>query len=121
MSTLRVNAIQNTSGVQQYLAKAWVNFDGTGSTGANQTIRASGNVSSVYKNGTGDYTVNFTSALADANYSIVGMGSNNLSSPSNIPYSVQMDYRQTASAARITTGNNTGNLDFPFVSVAIFR
>jgi hypothetical protein len=48
-------------------AKAWVNFDGTTSPG---TIRSSYNVSSVTKNATGDYTVNFTTAMANANYSI---------------------------------------------------
>ena len=47
--------------------KAWVNFDGTGTP----AIRASFNVSSITDNGTGDYTVNFTTALADANYSCV--------------------------------------------------
>jgi hypothetical protein len=46
------------------LAKAWVNFNGTGTV----AIRASFNVSSITDNGTGDYTVNFTTALADANY-----------------------------------------------------
>ena len=54
------------------IAKAWVNFNGTTSPG---TIRSSYNVSSVTKNGTGDYTINFTTALADANYSIVGTSS----------------------------------------------
>jgi hypothetical protein len=48
--------------------KAWVNFNGTGTV----AIRASGNVSSITDNGTGDYTVNFTTALADANYSFAG-------------------------------------------------
>jgi hypothetical protein len=48
--------------------KAWVNFDGTASP---ITIRASFNVSSISDNGTGDYTVNFTTALADANYAAV--------------------------------------------------
>ena len=51
---------------QKQIAKAWVNFDGTTSPG---TIRSSYNVSSITKNGTGDYTVNFTTAMADANYS----------------------------------------------------
>ncbi len=51
-----------------YVARAWVNFNGTGTV----AIRASGNVSSITDNGTGDYTVNFTSAMPDANYSIVG-------------------------------------------------
>jgi hypothetical protein len=46
------------------LAKAWVNFNGTGAV----AIRASYNVSSITDNGTGDYTVNFTTAMADANY-----------------------------------------------------
>jgi hypothetical protein len=46
--------------------KAWVNFNGTGTV----AIRASFNVSSITDNGTGDYTVNFTNALADANYSM---------------------------------------------------
>lgn len=47
-------------------AKAWVNFNGTGTV----AIRAQFNVSPITDNGTGDYTVNFTTALADANYAI---------------------------------------------------
>ena len=50
-----------------YGCRAWVNFNGTTSPG---TIRASGNVTSITKNGTGDYTVNFTNAMPDANYSV---------------------------------------------------
>lgn len=58
-------AFQNTSGTEiGTLCRAWVNFNGTG-TVAN---RASFNVSSITDNGVGDYTVNFTTALADANY-----------------------------------------------------
>jgi hypothetical protein len=47
-----------------YAARAWVNFNGTGTV----AIRASGNVSSITDNGTGDYTINFTTAMPDANY-----------------------------------------------------
>lgn len=47
-----------------YACRAWVNFNGTGTV----AIRASGNVSSITDNGVGDYTVNFTTALADTNY-----------------------------------------------------
>ena len=50
-----------------YLCRAWVNFNGTGTV----AIRASGNVSSITDNGTGQYTVNFTTAMSDANYSTV--------------------------------------------------
>ena len=48
-----------------YGCRAWVNFNGTGTV----AIRASGNVSSITDNGTGDYTVNFTTAMPDVNYS----------------------------------------------------
>jgi hypothetical protein len=49
-------------------ALAWVNFNGTSATPI--TPRANYNISSVTKNGTGDYTLNFTSALSDANYTV---------------------------------------------------
>jgi hypothetical protein len=51
-----------------YGCRAWVNFNGTGTV----AIRASGNVSSITDNGVGNYTVNFTTAMPDANYSAVG-------------------------------------------------
>ena len=77
MSTLKVNTIQTTSGgssstpeqIQQGRAKAWVNFDGT-SSGTNKTIRDDFNVSTVVDNASGDYTVNFTTAMANNNYSV---------------------------------------------------
>jgi hypothetical protein len=51
------------------IAKAWVNW--TGSTGAiNGTAF---NVSSITRNGTGDYTINFTTAMPNANYVVAGM------------------------------------------------
>lgn len=52
-----------------YGTRAWVNFNGTGAV----AIRASGNVTSITDNGTGDYTINFTNALPDVNYSPVGL------------------------------------------------
>jgi hypothetical protein len=52
---------------QAYGCRAWVNFNGTGTV----AIRASGNVSSITDNGTGDYTVNFTTNMPDANYAPV--------------------------------------------------
>jgi|688.fasta_scaffold192538_2 hypothetical protein len=58
-----------------FACRAWVNFDGTrDTTGAtstsntNRLIRGSGNVTSVLRNGVGDYTINFTTAMPDANY-----------------------------------------------------
>jgi len=57
-----------------YACRAWVNFNGNSST---PTIRASGNVSSVVRNGTGDYTINFTTPMPDTNYVSVFGGRNN--------------------------------------------
>jgi len=51
-----------------YGCRAWVNFNGTGTV----AIRGSGNVSSITDNGTGNYTVNFTTAMPDTNYNCVG-------------------------------------------------
>ena len=54
-----------------YGCRAWVNFNGVAAT---PTIRSSGNVSSLTDRGVGLYTVNFTNALPDANYSMEGVG-----------------------------------------------
>jgi hypothetical protein len=64
MSTLKVDTLQTTAGAGLYTAKAWVNFDGTGTV----AIRDDGNVSSITDNGTGDYTLTFDNALSSSNY-----------------------------------------------------
>ena len=69
MSTLRVNNITDTSGGDTNLnvpntAKAWVNFNGASTV----AIRADFNVNTITDNGTGNYTVNFSNAMSDANY-----------------------------------------------------
>ncbi len=76
MSTLKVNTIQDTSGgsgstpaqIEQGRAKAWINFDGDGTI----AIRDSFNVSSITDNGTGDYTITFSNAMANTNYCVTG-------------------------------------------------
>jgi hypothetical protein len=55
-----------------YVTRAWVNFNGTGTP----AIRASGNVTSITDNGTGQYGINFTTALSDTDYSFVGLARN---------------------------------------------
>jgi len=65
------NALNVAGVAPMYACRAWVNFNGTGVV----AIRASGNVSSITDNGVGDYTVNFTTSMPDANYSITGTSS----------------------------------------------
>ena len=101
---------------QKQICKAWVNFNGTTSPG---TIRSSYNVSSVTKNGTGDYTVNFTTALADANYCVTGT-TNPAAGPSNYSIGVKPGVSPTLSAVRLTTGDYNSNQDTSQNSIAIF-
>jgi hypothetical protein len=104
-----------------YGCRAWVNFNGTGTV----AIRASGNVSSITDNGTGDYTVNFTTAMPDANYSIFGSGK--LSTFNNPDVPCIGFFRNTASpnlttSARISSTNTGGGAeDAPIVCVNIIR
>ncbi|RAI28871.1 hypothetical protein CH338_29050, partial [Rhodoplanes elegans] len=105
-----------------FAARAWVNFNGVGTV----AIRASGNVSSITDNGTGDYTVNFATAMPDANYCVLGIG--NHDGTAN-----QTDLHSGASApnvssVRIYTGTGhisgqTGGLpiDQNYVCVAVIR
>jgi hypothetical protein len=95
-----------------YSARAWVNFDGTGTP----SIRASGNVSSITDNGTGDYTVNFTTAMADASYSVVASQALNTSTYGFAGTGID----STTTSTRIVTYSGA-QADPTFVSVAIFR
>ena len=73
-----VSTLNNDTGVLQTqngmtgIAKAWVNFIGSTVAGTVGTIRGSFNVSSVSVNGAGDYTINFTTAMPNANYVMAG-------------------------------------------------
>jgi hypothetical protein len=67
VAAARITGALNASGSAPiYACRAWVNFDGSSGS-----IRGSGNVSSVTYNGTGQSTVNFTTAMQDTNYSAV--------------------------------------------------
>jgi len=126
MSTLNVTNISDgtnstsTTNVVQGSAKAWVNFDGTGTP----SIREAYNVSSITDNGTGDYTVNLTTALADANYACVGAsGTNGTTATSGRSFQPNTSSPSTTSfrfSIRLTDNNMT-NFDDPLVYVAIFR
>ena len=62
------NNLNAAGSAPMYACRAWVNFNGTGTV----AIRASGNVSSITDNGTGDYTLNFRTPTPDANYCVTG-------------------------------------------------
>lgn len=124
MSTLRVNTLQTQAGVEVYTAKAWVNFNGTGTV----AIRASGNVSSITDNGTGDYTVNFTNAMVDANYCLVAATGANSNPTVNTFVSVQVEMNTLATQTTTSVRFGTGKQYSPFtvsdiaqINIAVFR
>lgn len=133
MSTLRLTTISNQTGsssvpsetVINGSAKAWVNFNGTGTV----AIRASFNVSSITDNGTGDYTVNFTTAMADANYSCCLSGvQRQTASGTNQSfgyYSTDDVNATTYSTTAVRISNKIGSIagfnDVNIISVAVFR
>jgi hypothetical protein len=97
------------------VCRAWVNFNGTGTV----AIRASFNVTSITDNGTGNYTVNFTTAISDANY--VTSGASSTSSGSN-PVIIRAPATPTTSTAAIETIQGNGsNQDPTQVTLAFFR
>ena len=118
------NALSLTSGNLQfnsgygsvataYGCRAWVNFNGTGTV----AIRASGNVSSITDNGTGNYTVNFTTAMPDANYS-TQIGSNAFVSNDG---GFNRTLAIASSSVQTLHYENNSLVDTDQMSVAVFR
>jgi len=99
-----------------YACRAWVNFDGTTNTAGFCTIRGSGNVSSIADNGTGDYTMNFTTAMPDADYAVIVAGNGHTTT-------VRFDITGTSSAIRVKNYllGTTNASDSLHILVAIFR
>jgi hypothetical protein len=125
MSTIKTETLSTPSNatvpvdtVVNGTAKAWVNFNGTGTV----AIRRAFNVSSITDNGTGDYTVNFTTAMPDADYAYSTTGREDESGTgawSAIP--VPFRTAQTTTAFRITSRVAGGSAyDANSVAVAIF-
>ena len=93
-------------------AQAWVNFIGTGTV----AIRRAFNVSTITDNGPGNYTVNFTTAMVDADYSMCGTSG----SAGNAPASLGTLATLTSSVQVLSNQHNSGAVDRTFIMVAIF-
>ena len=126
MSTVKANDITNVTGGiptvkgQQLIPTAWVNFNGTGTV----AIRDSEGVSSITDNGTGDYTVTFTSAMPNTNYSTVIGGNQimNTSTRLDTVGKVPAIYNVSTGSVTLICGffSSTGQIrDFDLVNAAI--
>lgn len=114
ITAAKLSGAQNGS-APIYAARAWVNFNGTGTV----AIRASGNVSSITDNGTGDYTVNFTTAMPDANYSAQFNGGFNF--VGSYGRFVEIYGVPTVSAVRCLANINSAVTDLPIITCSVFR
>lgn len=113
-----LNRFNVTGTAPLYACRAWVNFNGTGTA----AILASGNVSSITDNGTGDYTINVAIAMQDANYSYAGGA--NYSSAAKVGIIARNSTAiKTATQLQIYSVNSSVGtaLDVTDVTVAIFR
>jgi hypothetical protein len=99
-------------------AKAWVNFNGTGTVGT----RASFNVSSITDNGIGDYTVNFATAIQDANYAAMITGDSSGVRVNTYGRVANVAAAPTANALRIIFCDDQSTpIDTQYANVSIFR
>jgi hypothetical protein len=111
--------IEDVNGVQiGTFCRAWVNFNGTGTV----AIRASFNVSSITDNGTGLYTVNFTNAMPDANYSVTGM-SRMISAVGGFYVALSNVSAPATTSFRIDnySENGVGQRDGDYMMISVFR
>lgn len=113
------STLNNPSGsAPSYAARAWVNFNGTGTV----AIRASGNVSSITDNGVGDYTLNFSTGMPDANYAPVAAcdqsGTGGLGDDNNVNY---QPWSFSSSSVRAYVSYTDVKVDCVYVCVSYFR
>jgi len=105
MSQIRVNDIRDSAGsnsstpsqIYSGRAKAWVNFNGSGTV----AIRDDFNVNTITDNATGNYTINFSSALSNANYTAAG---------TNDSWGMTEIDSQTTTSCQHSVFNNSGSL-----------
>ena len=130
MATLKTNTLTGTStagsiavtgeggstttNLQQGLAKVWLNYKGT----STNSVRDSLNESSVTDNGNGDYSVNFTNNMGNANYMITGTGEQLSGNPT---IEIVKDYSNayTTSVARIASVQNSTRGDAIYVNFSV--
>ena len=139
-SGLNIKPAINASGTAPiYACRAWVNFDGTDRSSANPlnfsndnaeneggansagenlcAIRGSGNVSKVVRNGTGDYTITFTTAMTNANYCATGSAGNTTTDPSNENLSCVPVDANSVRVESFSTSNSVLNQNYIMVAV----
>jgi hypothetical protein len=132
LSEIRANTVSDAAGTGpatltgQYAAKAWVNFNGTGTV----AIRESGNVSSLTDYASGQYGVNFSNSFSSINYSVCGSCSTEVGVNTGafampfVSHTGADPQTPTVSAFRIASvrsnGQDATEVDNPYVLASVF-
>lgn len=111
------NALHASGTAPIYACRAWVNFNGTGTV----AIRASGNVSSITDNGTGDYTANLIIAMPDANYATNGTGENAGTGTIGIEITTQLNNSVRIASVRSNGTSAKSYVDSSIINISINR
>lgn len=120
------DALNASGSAPIYACRAWVNFNGTGTV----AISASGNVTSITDNGTGNYTLNLTTAMSDANYAVFFgicggvVGASNSAFVGSVAAATQYGAPNLKSTTQVQIATNdytATSRDFTQIYVAIFR
>lgn len=125
MSTLKIETLSKLDGsasvptdtVVNGTAKAWVNFNGTGTV----AIRAAFNVSSITDGGVGIYTVNFTTPMVDANYAVTLGGDSTTSGGAVTAQSEYSDSYTTTTFRMRASGSTGAAVDWANCNATVFR
>lgn len=119
MSTIKVNSIEpaNAGSEDYFLARAWVNFNGSGTV----AIRDSGNMSSITDNGTGNYTANFSTTLSGANYTYSHAYSNEVSAQHTIGFLNGAPSSSALSVRHYNAANSANVVDKGYVFLVMLE
>lgn len=110
------NALNATGAAPIYASRAWINFNGTGAI----AIRASGNVSSITDIGTGNYTINMTTPMPDANYAVSGSAGTGATN-AGTAFAAITNSAPTTTSFNIATWTTGANTDYQYISTLVLR
>lgn len=125
------SGVANANSLPAFMCRAWCAFNGA--TAGTNAPSAGGNVSSVTRNGVGDYTINFTTPMPDTNYAVSITNDTDADSISNFTIASAASSRQvgyiksqkTTNSLRIYSGFNSptvaGRVDFREICVQVYR
>ena len=117
MSTLKVNAFQDTSGKGFYPARVWVNWNGTGTV----SIRNDAGISSVTDNGTGVYSPQFSNAFSAFDYAVSGIGDQTIQGGGQSLSTTDGQSTTTDVQVHWRQGNQGSNYDTTALYVVVHR